>query len=373
MIVKTEDYLKRTADELDDLLYRNHGNRLETIANLKRYVNEPENVISNDEHRLMRVDKKYPLAYNYLRWNGEVYPINPIVTEKAREKYGNNPVGLQELWDIYYEEFKKKYPYMDDTSIQLLWQQSKVQLLFVYNFGITKQIYDFDDDCLEFLMKNTDVKKIPYQILANNLPMNSFAINNKFECGNLKISQTIIAKVPDMNGNYELGILFIGNEPEYDYVNMFLPLKVDDAKGYEQGIEDRIRNEIHEYTEEVVEAIYKIVPCIVYLCAQNKELRPLRERNGLERNREKHRVNVGLKCEDVGFRLGSVIKQNKIRYASSNSGFTGTGSSKRPHIRSGHFHHYWTGEGRTELTVKFVESTFVHGNVDKAVVHKVKK
>lgn len=38
---------------------------------------------------------------------------------------------------------------------------------------------------------------------------------------------------------------------------------------------------------------------------------------------------------------------------------TGTGRTVRPHVRRAHWHHYWVGEGRTRLEVRWIEPTFV--------------
>ena len=35
------------------------------------------------------------------------------------------------------------------------------------------------------------------------------------------------------------------------------------------------------------------------------------------------------------------------------------GRTVRPHVRRAHWHHYWVGEGRTRLEVRWIEPTFV--------------
>ena len=53
----------------------------------------------------------------------------------------------------------------------------------------------------------------------------------------------------------------------------------------------------------------------------------------------------------------------------------GTGRSVRPHVRRAHWHHYWVGEGRTRLEVRWIEPTFVlpegKREVELATVRKV--
>lgn len=341
-----------------------------TIASLQRFVKEEVN------QKLVGIriedNKKYPFAYNYMEWIKKTGPVNKELIEYMPKIYGNRPVNLTDIYPVFYKLMENRFPYLTDLALDFIWQEGKMPIEFLCNFNITKQIYDFDKDCLDYLMSDTDISKIPYQVLAKNLPLNAFAINNTFDIGDKTVCQTFIARNYDHEGKLQLGILFITEKPDCDYIYLHLPLE-DDKADYDEDIMNKIKAELTEVAAFTIKALYKIMPCIVYLCAANKEIRPLKERNGLEKNRDKYRQKVELKCDDVGFYLGSQIKKNRVRYVGSSSGFTGTGSSKRPHLRSGHFHHYWTGQGRTELTVKFVESTFVHGNVDKVVMHKVKK
>ena len=76
---------------------------------MKRYVDEPENKITPKEYAEKMSDKKFPLAYNYMKWDERIHAINSVVKQRIRSIYGNNPVGLKELWDVYHDEFLKKY------------------------------------------------------------------------------------------------------------------------------------------------------------------------------------------------------------------------------------------------------------------------
>ena len=373
MIIKPEEYRERIVNQIGDLMDGEDEDKEihEARKAMARLMSEPDIIRGSNEFKYLKEDKKYPLAYNYSEWIKNIFPQIRSAFAMLRDLYGNKILGLKELYAAFYTATKEKYAYVDDLSVKLLWQNAKNTMEFSYNFDITKQIYNFDKECFEFLMQDTDVKKIPYKILNDNLPVEAFAIDNEFSAGKLNITQTFVLKNFDHEGKKQLGVLFLTEKPDYDYVYVHFPLEDVDNKNYDTDLMEKIEKEIQNVGKDTVEALYKIIPCIVYLCAQNKELRPLKERNGLEKNREKYRAKKGIKTNDVGYYMGSQIKKNKVRYASG--GFTGTGSSKRPHIRSGHFHHYWTGEGRTELTVKFVESTFVNGSVDKVVVHKVKK
>lgn len=64
--------------------------------------------------------------------------------------------------------------------------------------------------------------------------------------------------------------------------------------------------------------------------------------------------------------------------ATCTESFSHCGSSHnvRPHVRRAHWHHYWVGEGRTKLEVRWIEPTLVLANskneADAAIVRNVK-
>ena len=65
------------------------------------------------------------------------------------------------------------------------------------------------------------------------------------------------------------------------------------------------------------------------------------------------------KIYNVGERLGGEIRQYRQQIARHDPSKTGT--SKRPHIRRGHWHGYWTGTGQNkQFTPKWLPATFVN-------------
>lgn len=69
---------------------------------------------------------------------------------------------------------------------------------------------------------------------------------------------------------------------------------------------------------------------------------------------------VNIRTYNVGFVIGkSFEKQLASGTEYQKSTATGTGRTVRPHVRRAHWHHYWVGEGRTRLEVRWIEPTFV--------------
>ena len=85
------------------------------------------------------------------------------------------------------------------------------------------------------------------------------------------------------------------------------------------------------------------------------------------------------KCQstlhEVGVRAGRAIGAAKVRYVGGRGSGEGT---VRPHMRSGHWHHFWTGPrdkpDKRKLIVRWVMPTFVNGaGDDGTVTHRVVK
>lgn len=77
----------------------------------------------------------------------------------------------------------------------------------------------------------------------------------------------------------------------------------------------------------------------------------------------------------VGVRIGAALRRTAAT-APHCGGNTGTGGTVRPHMRRGHWHHYWTGsKADRRLVLKWTAPTMVHpeqGSDDNIVVYPVK-
>lgn len=77
--------------------------------------------------------------------------------------------------------------------------------------------------------------------------------------------------------------------------------------------------------------------------------------------------------QEVGVRIGNTIRQErKVRKKGIE---TGSGQHKSPHYRAAHWHHYWTGKGRKNLTVRWIGPVYVSGRGGElpATIHPIKK
>ena len=85
---------------------------------------------------------------------------------------------------------------------------------------------------------------------------------------------------------------------------------------------------------------------------------------------------------EIGIRYGKAIRKRRQMEISGHpadaavSDGAGRQAARKPmasHVRSAHWHHYWTGKGRTTLSVKWIPPTFVsaHGKELPITIHKI--
>lgn len=123
-----------------------------------------------------------------------------------------------------------------------------------------------------------------------------------------------------------------------------------------------------------------------YLCASNAEIQDVKVK---KKNRPTVMTMngpkpVNVQVSDVGFKIGRRfeemygVKDDSETDISVDtiSGVHRRGYKMRPHVRRAHWHHYWTGKGRTDLEVRWVEPVFVMSDLGKepeiAVIHDAK-
>lgn len=121
------------------------------------------------------------------------------------------------------------------------------------------------------------------------------------------------------------------------------------------------------------EVIYKLMQLVLYICAQNKEItespetkrtfrKPKSEDSIKDKYREVQKWNLGTEISQT-IRKMNQRPSAPFSYRSNES--AGIGSPKSPHVRRGHWHHFWTGkrDGERKRILKWVPPTFI--NADK--------
>lgn len=129
--------------------------------------------------------------------------------------------------------------------------------------------------------------------------------------------------------------------------------------------------------ESLENTIKKSLQIVLYLCAQNAEIQKSPEQSTVMKRSSMIRDKYSeVRKWDVGVRIGQAIKNYKSSSAAGSSR-KGSHASPRPHMRRGHWHHYWTGPkaGERKLVLKWTAPTFVSVSQDEqpVVIHRTAK
>lgn len=133
------------------------------------------------------------------------------------------------------------------------------------------------------------------------------------------------------------------------------------------------KKQIKPPTQDDYDLICKLFQLVLYICAQNKEItedavtkktyrKPKSEEQIKDKFREVQKWNLGT---EISQNVRRMNQRTGVRYQYQGPSSTGTGTSKSPHVRRGHWHHYWTGkrDGERAQILKWIPPTFV--NADK--------
>lgn len=240
----------------------------------------------------------------------------------------------------------------------------------IATWGITKGIYQFDEDSFNAIIDTEQNDKIPKDVLLR-LPEWCVYI----ESPNLTLYEK------EIKGFF---VYVFGNEkPEYllivgDYGNTCEICTLSFAK---DNVSDMLYEVLQKYkdTEKfniLVSELNKIISLIIFICTQPQEI------NGNPTNPIAKKTKLGYRVEvnhservwSVGQRIGTAIRLSEQQRKDHIVDHDITRNAPRPHIRRAHWHGYWTGKGRIDYKVNWIAPSLVNVSEDMpAVIHKVKK
>lgn len=138
--------------------------------------------------------------------------------------------------------------------------------------------------------------------------------------------------------------------------------------------------------QQMIDEMYRIaskyIQLVLYVCAENAEIEENPVQKQITRKPQDNRpkdVFREIRSWDVGVKFASNVRKvrqtGEATKVEGNSG--GAGTSKRPHTRKGHWHHYWTGshsDNSRKLILKWTAPTFVGGKMEDTIttVNRVK-
>lgn len=246
----------------------------------------------------------------------------------------------------------------------------------------SKEVYTFDPDLAEALYAQATDTKIPCEVLMR-LPFYCVYIDSgkyRFFChlendvndGRWELRFVRI----DENGNPTASYLHLGDytldesiiaglkEGTFQAGNIH---KRKEASALLAAVSQQ-RIGQNEYADVINRAVLsEMLQLVLYICADNADVKQPEENKRTYRERkpgdktqitDKYRE---VRKWDTGFYVGNALRKER----SSSGSYEKQpyqGGTKRPHMRRGHWHHYWRGkEGNKELVLHWVLPIFVNG------------
>ena len=269
----------------------------------------------------------------------------------------------------------------------------------LYAWRKHKAIYNFDPSLAEMLMaQGSSNLDIPTEILFT-IPYNCFWIQYDSSGGlfvwiehDIKTDSCelrLLLATEDKGFTESIPVHLIEGGTVYDGI------KATNDVIKENLPSDAAKADMSELMKCQSDYAAKIIQLILYLCAENKDVKKKISRSA---KAKKSGVDYSApKTWDVGFRIGNAIrKYDEAQAEAENDGKNDEGnedhtengddpmiknvatrSHRRPHTRRGHYHHFWTGSEKDDsrkIILRWVAPTFINGSAKDIVttVHKVK-
>lgn len=236
-----------------------------------------------------------------------------------------------------------------------------------------KEVFVIDKTLEEILyeQQDTDISTVAFDYL----PYSCFYV----ECTSLKVYSTEIDGYFfflswDSKSKKEiLNFVFLSKLGVY---NAEIPFENGNLSQFlDDSIERMLKSKnekIRAYGQKNLEqkdGVFHLLKCalqiVLYLCACNAEIVPDPEQKTIMKRSSTIKDRYAeIKKWDVGFRIGASfraqaqsIQRDDVQHA------PGSATQKRPHIRRGHWHHFWTGSKKEgserKLILKWLPPIFV--------------
>lgn len=299
------------------------------------------------------IDKLRTLENKGELWSKKCY----ISSEGAALALMNHvrDMDLEESFDEIYDEFCEKRHWHKLLMLAAAWR-------------IHKQIYEFDSEMEKLLRSQADsTMKIPSDVLMN-LPYPCVFFNTP----TMDIDGFFAWY--DMYGDCYSLLIWPICESEMGKVISNIHLKTDFGFGdSDEENAEEMKREVHLSDEDIkkeTRQAAEMMQLVLYVCSQNCEREEDPEQKKILRQ-PKNKKDIKDKYREVqkwiyGKPTGDIIRKMKssssVRYV-FNEENRGTGTSKVPHSRRGHWHSYWIGKYGTaerKLVLRWLAPMFIH-------------
>lgn len=278
----------------------------------------------------------------------------------------------QPIMQVMYEKYNVTPDPTDITTLSELYSWCKY-----------KEIYSFDSDFAELLMKSADDEfTVPISTLLST-PYPSFYVQidgeNSLGVKGFFCSYDYILWDKEVsNGTRrQLTLNFLAvYEDKYLGCPLVIRdgLSIKDAMKWMNMLMSEATGEISydpELTKFTHDFITKALQLVLYICADNADIDENPEQKQITRKpapKSKPKdVLREVRKWDVEFRIGKTIRKSNADEHIITNRNNSKSSTKRPHARRGHFHHFWIGsesKGTRKLVLKWIAPMFINTTLD---------
>lgn len=265
-------------------------------------------------------------------------------------------------------------------------------LKVLYSWRKYKEVYSFDSDLANMLMSSSsDEFVVPTSsMLSAPYPAFYVQIDGENDLGIKGFFCTfdyIVLSDEDtdkLTKQFSFNILGI-----YDNMNFACPLIIRDGITIKESIDylRKMFTEDKDFDPKILDMAIDFIPkalqLVLYICAANADICENPQQKQITR-----KPMTGIKPKDtlrevrkwdVGYRIGSIIRKStdEVQIQEQEGDKKYKSSPKRPHVRKGHFHHYWVGsksDNSRVLVLKWVAPMFINTALDEelpAVITKI--
>lgn len=299
----------------------------------------------------------------------------PLELQKQADKVLDVVPELQGVDDIdRAADLVKEYTNMKDNMNAYAYAYAYVMS---NHWRQTKLIYEFDKTLVEELTAQTDLavasemlKRLPFECAYIMTP-NLFSYNDEPVDGFMCLKRHDVLQILFVAWNKKDGTT---NEGLLDIHLDAKTLEESDKLSQEASVR---RGLINEHAPSV-HTSSGIIQLLLYLCAANadiKERRPTASAKKTNKTTDKRPVRHW----DVGIRVGATIKRNRsYTVRTTQSADHKQHARPRPHLRRGHWSHFWTGKRDSadrERILKWIEPVYINADSPDdlpTTIHKVK-
>lgn len=258
---------------------------------------------------------------------------------------------------------------------------------------LSKEVYIIDPDLKDILFEQEGELDVPDEIFLQ-LPYPCFYVEtpDTYFLSTKIYGFFVTLEYDTNNGDRELKPVFLTEKGETFSFSIHIGCKtISDSvdlmtrESFKNAANDIAMKKLAiigaQSSNDVKEFLKKILQVILYILAQNAEISPNSEQTFITKRGKTIKDKYSeIRKWDVGVRIGAAIRQQKAKekFIEENGHKTGEHQSPRPHMRRGHWHHFWTGPKskpeERKLILKWLSPMAVAANPEDTpiVFHEVK-